>query len=145
MNYYLVGKLFKKMKKYDQALKYFEIAVKDKCVKSAFEIGQYYFSSPNPEINVVGLSDDDTKSFLKYYHIAAELGHSASQHKLGILYSQGIFLDKDRDKGLKWFNLAADQGHEYAKKNVIKCKNMKWDSILISAFFIDDLTEKWKL
>jgi len=51
---------------------------------------------------------------IKYYHMAAEQGHSLSQIELGIGYYLGRGINMDKVEAVKWLRLAADGGQSNA-------------------------------
>ena len=54
------------------------------------------------------------KKSAEWHQRAAELGLSASQHYLGVLYLHGRGVRKDGDKAVEWIGKAADQGNTAA-------------------------------
>jgi|GEM_PF-7057469 len=57
----------------------------------------------------------DMSKALKCYRLAAEQGDSEAQFSLGLIYSLGKGVEKDKAEAAKWLRLAAEQGHAYAK------------------------------
>jgi TPR repeat protein len=44
-------------------------------------------------------------------HLAADCGIAAAQHKLGVMYTNGLGVAEDVDEGERWLALAAVQGY----------------------------------
>lgn len=56
------------------------------------------------------------KLALKWWTLAAELGHAHAQASLGHVYAWGSHgVEKNAEAALRWNTLAADQGHAFAK------------------------------
>lgn len=49
---------------------------------------------------------------------AAEQGHTESQYRLGVLYSEVQDVDQCRTEALKWYKKAAEQGHAPSQKMI---------------------------
>ena len=58
------------------------------------------------------------KKAAEWYQRAAELGHSSSQHYLGVMYSLGRGVRKDGNKAVEWIGKAADQGNPAAVRDL---------------------------
>jgi TPR repeat protein len=57
----------------------------------------------------------EIRDAIKHYTIAAELGHSIAQLRLGGIYLEGIGGYKDYAAAFRWFTRAADQGESRAQ------------------------------
>lgn len=55
---------------------------------------------------------------MNWYRKAAELGLADAQAKLGLMYFQGIGVDRDAREALRWFRKAAEQGNAGAQNNL---------------------------
>ena len=81
-----------------------------KCLEHFFDLGEKYKKGINAEQN--------GELSVRYYKIAAELGFTKAQYKLGVCYRDGFGVEIDINKALLWFNKAADQGDIFAKHNI---------------------------
>ena len=54
----------------------------------------------------------------EWYQLAADQGDAGAQTALGVIYANGLGLQKDPEKGLEWFRKAADQGYANAQNNL---------------------------
>jgi TPR repeat protein len=64
-----------------------------------------------------GLPGDYEKA-ADWYRRAAEQDHPKAQNQLGLLYNQGLGVEKDYRMALHWYRKAADQGHKTSMANV---------------------------
>ena len=81
-----------------------------KCLEHFFDLGEKYKKGINAEQN--------GELSVRYYKIAAKLGFTKAQYKLGVCYRDGFGVEIDINKALLWFNKAADQGDIFAKHNI---------------------------
>ena len=77
-----------------------------------FELGQKY--KKGIECNQNGMLS------VRYYRIAADLGHVKAQYKLGVCYEWGFGVEIDLRKALYWYEAAAKQGDVGALFNISK-------------------------
>jgi TPR repeat protein len=68
-----------------------------------------------------GKGEEDKEHALSLYKEAARQGHVESQYQLGILFSEGKWIEKDDKRAFKYFKLAADKGHPDAQYNLGAC------------------------
>jgi TPR repeat protein len=60
---------------------------------------------------------------VRFYTLAAELGHAPSQYYLGRIYENGTNdVPQDFSKAIEWYEKSAKQGHEEAKKALKRAK-----------------------
>jgi len=59
----------------------------------------------------------DVPLAVKEFRAAADEGHSDSQFNLGLMYEQGIGVEKDEKEALVWYLKAAQQGNSNAQYN----------------------------
>jgi TPR repeat protein len=77
-----------------------------------FNYAASYFSDPNAQYNLARLYlegtgvDKDARQAARWFNLAAEKGHSASQALLGHLLLNGQGVPRQRAKGLMWLTLA---------------------------------------
>ena len=57
-------------------------------------------------------------SALSYYQASAELGNARAQHNLGVLYRDGLGVERNEAEALTWFQKSADQGYAKAQLNL---------------------------
>ncbi len=80
-----------------------------------FQLGNLYFqSSPRS-----GIPHNSKKAF-ELFMKAANKGHVASQHNIGVLYLKGLGVAQNTEKALAWFMIAADHGNKSAKRAVAR-------------------------
>ena len=60
----------------------------------------------------------DYRDAYKRWHALAEQGHAASQYNIGVLYREGITVQKDYAEAAKWLRMAAQQDHAQAKNGL---------------------------
>ena len=77
---------------------------------------QYKLGRMNEE-GLVGATED-YKEAAKWYLKAAEKGHAQAQYKMGIMYTLGKGVYKDRVEAAKWFGKAAQQGYEPVRQQI---------------------------
>lgn len=53
---------------------------------------------------------------LEQVELSANAGNSDAQCALGIIYSNGLRVERDEAKAVKYFELSAEQGHEIAQE-----------------------------
>jgi hypothetical protein len=54
----------------------------------------------------------------KEFRAAAEEGHSDSQFNVGLMFEQGIGVEKDEKEAIVWYGKAAEQGNMLAQYNL---------------------------
>ena len=52
------------------------------------------------------------------YQEAAKQGNVDAQYELGVMHSNGNFVEKDLEEAVKWFRKAADKGHKKAEEEL---------------------------
>jgi TPR repeat protein len=57
------------------------------------------------------------KQSIYWFMMAAEQGHTSSQHSLGVIYAEGRGVPRDLLQAYVWSSLAASQGHEGGQTN----------------------------
>ena len=62
--------------------------------------------------------EQDYKTAVKWYSLAARKGYSNAQHNLSVMYSEGIGVAQNYKTAAKWGLLAAEQGHVAAQNNL---------------------------
>ena len=60
-------------------------------------------------------NDGDYATALKEWKPIAEQGYAISQYSLGLMYSNGYGVLKDKAEAVKWWRLSAEQGYAYAQ------------------------------
>lgn len=95
------------------------------CLEHYYELGEKYKGGIDAE--------QDGCLSVRYYRIAAELGHTRAQFKLGVCYRDGFGVDLDINKALLWFEKAAEQGDINAKLNIRAIYKMTNNPLEISA------------
>lgn len=63
-------------------------------------------------------SQQDYKTAVKCYRLAADLGNPEARYNLGTMYEAGNGVKQDYKAAVKWFKLAAEQGHVLAQFNL---------------------------
>lgn len=105
-------------KNYEQAMIWFA-----KAGKQGHVVAQYILGDMNLELK------ENAKAFT-WYSEAAERGFAPAQFKIGVMYQQGMSVDKDDVLSFMWFNLAAAQNFpDAAKHKDDLAKNMAQDQI----------------
>ena len=54
-----------------------------------------------------------------WFRRAAEQGHIAARHDLGLAYANGTGVAEDAAEAVRWFRLAADRGHGAAPDDLV--------------------------
>ncbi|MBF9234183.1 tetratricopeptide repeat protein [Microvirga alba] len=86
-----------------------------------FNYAASYFSDPNAQYNLARLYlegtgvDKDSRLAARWFNLAAEKGHHASQALLGHLLMNGQGVPRQRAKGLMWLTLAREASTDSAK------------------------------
>lgn len=75
--------------------------------EAAYQIARYYLNDPHKDPNLQ----------LKWYTIAADLGHTKAQYETGLCY---LKQNKDVETALYYFQLAAENGHTEAMERLAK-------------------------
>jgi len=70
-----------------------------------------------------GETEKERARALALWHEAAALGHAASQYRLGLIYTRGLYTRKDPRAAADFFNEAAAQGDEIEEKVLKFVKN----------------------
>ena len=107
---------------------YFLDGIRDSYVASnpvrAVEMFNYaasYFSDPNAQYNLARLYlegtgvEKDSRQAARWFNLAAEKGHHASQALLGHLLINGQGVPRQRAKGLMWLTLAREASADASK------------------------------
>lgn len=55
---------------------------------------------------------------VRWYTLAAHLGHARAQVNLGSMYCKGYGVTQDLEQAVKWYRLAAEQGDSIAQYNL---------------------------
>ncbi len=90
--------------------------------KALFQLGNLYYRPPPKS----GIAINHKKAF-QLFSEAANKGHIASQHNVGVLYLQGDGIEADPVKALAWFMIAAENGNKSAAKVVTRLKSSNSD------------------
>ena len=93
-----------------QAFKYFKLAADQGHVGAQFNIGLFY------ERGTGGVDKDFSQS-CKYYKAAAQ-NFIYAQHKVGMIFKDGIGVAKDISQTFAYYKPAADQGHAESQFNI---------------------------
>ena len=86
-----------------------------------FNYAASYFSDPNAQYNLARLYlegtgvEKDSRQAARWFNLAAEKGHHASQALLGHLLITGQGVPRQRAKGLMWLTLAREASTDSAK------------------------------
>lgn len=109
---YMEGKFIKKNQ--TKAVEIMKSLVKKdyKSVSLSSKIGRYYFRQTKDGENVV-----------KWIKKAAKLGEEYSQYRLGIIYKNGLYVNKDIDKAIFWFSKAAVQGEQKSYNELLSLQS----------------------
>ena len=75
-----------------------------------FQLGRAYLSNK-----------EYTKAF-GLFGEAANQGDAFAQNALGVMYTNGLGVEKNYVQALAWYRKAADQGNEFSKKQVEMCR-----------------------
>lgn len=62
--------------------------------------------------------EEKYREAFKWYCEAAEHGNASAQHNLGVMYSEGLGVEKNYEKSFMWYRRAAEQGHYDAQYNL---------------------------
>jgi TPR repeat protein len=68
------------------------------------------------------LSNKDYSKALDWFGKAADQGDAFAQNGLGVMYTNGLGVEKNYVQALAWYRKAADQGNEFSKKQVEMCR-----------------------
>jgi TPR repeat protein len=60
----------------------------------------------------------DFAGAMRYWRQAADLGNSAAQFHVGLLYARGEGVPQDWGEAMRWYQLAAAQGNSHAMNNI---------------------------
>ncbi|HZH52979.1 MAG TPA: tetratricopeptide repeat protein [Microvirga sp.] len=91
-----------------------------------FSYAASYFSDPNAQYNLARLYlegtgvSKDARRAARWFNLAAEKGHAASQALLGHLLITGQGVPRQRAKGLMWLTLAREGSSDAAKDRWIE-------------------------
>ena len=91
-----------------------------------FHYAASYFSDPNAQYNLARLYlegsgvEKDARLAARWFNLAAEKGHHASQALLGHLLINGQGVPRQRAKGLMWLTLAREASSETSKDQWIR-------------------------
>ena len=97
------GDSLRNIGKYDEAVKWYEIAARRGDATAQFNLAGCY-------ANGQGVTQDYEKAF-ELLAQAAEQGQAFAQADLGFCYENGIGVSKNIIDAAKWYQKAADQGH----------------------------------
>ena len=64
-----------------------------------------------------GVTEDEPEA-MRWYRLAADLGHADAQYSLGVMYDNGESVPEDNEEAIRWYGLAAGQGHSAAQLNL---------------------------
>ena len=63
----------------------------------------------------IGYKKDYKRAFKYFYRAADHLDDAYSQHKLAVMYRDGLGVDQDYAQAIKWFKISANNGHANAR------------------------------
>jgi TPR repeat protein len=113
--------------------------------KAIYNLGRMYFDD-SPRCWTRG---DSITAAVKCFRLAAELGHSAAQRRLGAMFVEGEHVLQDYVEALKWYHLAAEQGNVEAMfelgvlhDGVQGCSGIQDDAQIFKVGGVPK-TEKW--
>lgn len=87
----------------EKALILLQSAIAGGCRKAGRYVGLYYMEKNHPE--------EARKWFLE----AANRGDISSQYQMGVLYENGIGVEKDLTEAIRWYKLSAQRGDRVAE------------------------------
>ena len=64
-----------------------------------------------------GFGRNNVRTFL-HYQRAAQQGDTTAQNNIGVMYANGIRVDKDHEEAINWFSQAAQQGDTTAQNSI---------------------------
>ena len=64
-----------------------------------------------------GFGRNNVRTFL-HYQRAAQQGDTTAQNNIGVMYANGIGVDKDHEEAINWFSQAAQQGDTTAQNSI---------------------------
>ena len=102
-----MGRAYSAAKRYELAIKYYELATDQGNALAMHNLGVFYNSG-------LGTAKNINKA-AELYKKAAEQGFGLSQIMLGNMYSEGIGLDRSYTEAFKWYSKAAAQGFPKAQ------------------------------
>ena len=105
---YLLGYINFVEKKYDLALKYYNLSVVQGNSYGQSDLGYMYEHG-------FGVPQDFKKAF-EYYQMSANQGNSCGQNNLGHAYECGHGVEQNYNMAIKYYQLSADQGNSYWTK-----------------------------
>ena len=69
----------------------------------------------------VGTGMGPSKAAKSYLNEAVKLGNTDAMYEMGLLYSNGVFVDKNLTEAVKWFRRAAEAGNSYGIYELACC------------------------
>lgn len=147
---YLTGRLFHKMKKYDQAIAHYKIAVEDSHLKSISSLAYIYYmeddyqnKSESFKLWTLGenlgchlckgnlgswyINNKEPKKGIKMLRKGAKLNESNAQFNLGWVYETKLGILCDIKVALKWYKLSAKQGFKKSIAAIERIEKMDED------------------
>jgi TPR repeat protein len=100
-----------------KAKKYLSLAVKNNDLSYSDKKEVPMLENILGEIHVIAPENyKDYKEAYKWFVIAANKNNMAAQSNLGVLYHQGLGVDRSEEKAIKWLSKTAQQGDHGAKE-----------------------------
>ena len=111
---YLLGRMYRKgkgvEKNFDEAIKYYEMAIEKGNDCAMFGLGRMYYIAKGVEQNF--------EKVIKYYKMSIEKGNSHAMGNLGYMYQYGKGVKRNYKKAIKYYKMAIEKGNCYAMNNL---------------------------
>ncbi len=119
---YMMGSFYEKgefvTQNLEEAERYYLLAAAQGYGIAQRALGDMYFDKTNPMDKSV-VNNMYFKKAFDYYKLSADQGIQGSQYRLGLLYENGIGVNKNVEEAKKLYKLAAAQGQEEAIKALL--------------------------
>ena len=146
---YKLGKYYYNSKDYDNAIRYFKMAIENENASAEIALADCYFFGKGIEQDkekaheiyekyaILGIAeaqynlaydyffaicvDKDYKKAVEWYEKSANQGYVKAQNNLGFCYGKGYGVEKNLEKEVEWYIKSANQGNKMAQCNLAKC------------------------
>ena len=95
-----------------------ETVAADRGAGLVFDINSPASASADLDKGSAASARGDYQTALRHFRGAAEMGFSAAQNQLGIMYSNGIGVEQDEAEASRWYRMAAEQGFAAGQFNL---------------------------
>ena len=101
-------------KNIDEAIKWYEKAVKQGSIEAKTKLGEIYYKLGEKYLSL----NENVAEAIRWFEKSIEQEYADAQYRLGEMYRKGIYVTKNEEKAMELYEMASKQGHIRAKTRV---------------------------